>query len=378
MALNQIQQIYEALERAEHPLIVTKRVWNLDSICSGLGVLKLAQKLEKRADFVCEDFRTHEKIKFLPHVAEVKPEIKNLNKFIIKLDTSKTRVNELSYDHKGDSLEIHVSPKQGNWSAIDVKSEATPYRHDLILCVDTPDLENVGKTYEQYADFFYKTPIINLDTNPANEHYGQINYVDFNPASSSELVYSLFDNINRNFIDEDLATLLLAGMIAKTNSFKSPNITPQTLATASQLVSLGARREEIINNLFRTRTIATLRLWGRALARLKNHEETGIVWTMLSAQDFMHAGAGPTDLEDVIQELITTYPKARVAFILFEHENKINCVLNAERPLNALDLTSTWQGQGETERAKFSLPGASLVQAEEQIIGRLKQGLAKV
>lgn len=378
MALNQIQQIYEAILRSQNPLIITKRAWNLDSVTSGLGLLKLAERLEKNADFVCENFNPHKNIKFLPGIDKVKPEIENLNRFIIKLDTSKTKIKELGYDLKGDALEIYLSPKFGNWSPDDIATETSPYKHDLVLAVDTPDLESIGRAYEQYADFFYRTPIINLDTNPANEHFGQINHVDLTPTSSSELIYTIYDNINRSFVDEDTATLLLAGMIAKTNSFKTPNIKPQTLAAASQLVSLGARREDIIHNLYRTRNIQTLKLWGRALARLKDHEETGLVWTLLAKQDFLHAGATPEDLEDVIQELITSYPKARVVSVIYETENGIDCILHAERPLNALDMTSRWQGEGENERVRFSLENMSLIAAEEKIITGLKEKLQKI
>ena len=378
MALNQVQQIYEAIQRSKNPLIVTKRTWSLDSICSGLAVLKLAEKLDRRADFVCESFLAHKNINFLPHIDRVSSEIQNLNKFIIKLDTSKTKINELSYGHKDDELQIYISPKKGNWSENDLKTQATPYKYDLVVAVDAPDLESMGKVHEEYADFFYKAPIINIDTNPSNEHYGQINHVDITPTSTSELVYGLYENINRSFIDEDIATLLLTGMIAKTNSFKSANITPQTLAIAGQLVSLGARREQIIQNLFRTRNISTLKLWGRALARLKDHGDTGLVWTLLSRQDFIHAGAAPQDLEDVINELMTSYPKARAVAILFEDEEKVKTILHTEKPLNALELTRAWRGEGESTRARFALAGMSLVQAEEQIISQLRKNLEKL
>lgn len=378
MALNQIQQIYETIERSERPLIVGRRSWDPDTIVSGLGFLKLMQKLEKPAHFVCEDFDGHDKLNFLPHLEHIKSNMDNLNKFIIKLDTSKIKLQDITYDQKGNNLEIYLAPQAGVWSERDIKTQATDYKYDLIIAIDSPDLESLGKVYEDNADFFYKTPIINIDSNAANEHFGQINHVELTATSTSEIVYNIYDNINRNFIDEDTATLLLAGMITKTKSFKSNNVTPQTLAIASQLVSLGARREEIIYNFYRTRNISTLKLWGRALARLKAEEPLGLVWTVLTRDDFIHSSADRRDIEDVISELIVNSPSASAILILYEDENHVKGILHTEKPLNAADLAQPWQPEGEATRVRFRLADTGLIKAEEQVAGHLKKELEKL
>ena len=65
-----------------------------------------------------------------------------------------------------------------------------------------------------------------------------------------------------------MATALLAGMIAATNSFQSPQVTPQTLELASQLIVRGADRQKVIESLYRTKDIDTLKNWGKVLSRL--------------------------------------------------------------------------------------------------------------
>ncbi len=167
-------------------------------------------------------------------------------------------------------------------------------------------------------------------------------------------------------------------MIAKTKSFKSGNVTPQTLATASQLVSLGARREQIIHNFYRTRNISTLKLWGRALARLKAEESLGLVWTIITRDDFIHSAAMPHDVEDVISELIINSPTASAILILYEHENQVNGILHTEKPLNAADLARYWQPEGESTRVRFSLAETNLVGAEENVTNHLKKELGKL
>jgi nanoRNase/pAp phosphatase (c-di-AMP/oligoRNAs hydrolase) len=55
------------------------------------------------------------------------------------------------------------------------------------------------------------------------------------------VLFHLFENWNRHLIDESLATTLLAGMIAKTKSFRTPDVTPKTLSTASQSLAHAAK-----------------------------------------------------------------------------------------------------------------------------------------
>ena len=166
------------------------------------------------------------------------------------------------------------------------------------------------------ADFFYHTPIINIDHNPANDYFGQINLVDITATSISEIIFELIKEMGGEILNEQIATNLLAGIISKTKSFRTTSVTPKSLAIASHLVASGARREEIIKNLFQTKNIATLKLWGRVLARLKEGESHRLVWSLVSRHDFGSSGAGEEDLIGVIDELIINTPLAEIVALL--------------------------------------------------------------
>ena len=126
-----------------------------------------------------------------------------------------------------------------------------------------------------------------------------MNVVDVTAAACGEVCHDLVEMIEPGLMDEEVATAFLTGMIAKTKSFKAANVTPKTLQTASKLMARGAKRDLIMQQLYKTRSVGTLRLWGRALARLKTDEKERVVWTMISQQDFLHAGAQEEDLSDV-------------------------------------------------------------------------------
>jgi hypothetical protein len=141
-------------------------------------------------------------------------------------------------------------------------------------------------------------------------------------------------------------------------------------------MALGAKREEIVERLFRTRSVETLRLWGRALARLKADQKLGLVWTLLTRQDFANAGATEDSLTDIVSELLTTAPEAKVVAIFYEHTGGYVAVhLFAEKPHDALLLGTPFKASGTRERARLVPTERDIVEAEKSVIAHLRQTL---
>lgn len=374
MALKETQQILETIKRSTRPLICIPSGGGADAYATALGLAKVLTKLGKEVVIVAADGAAPKNLEFLSGADKITSRLDNLRQFVIELDASKTKVEELTYEMKGDKLLVYLSPKKGFWGEKDVRTSSSGYRFDLIICIGSPDYESCAQLYSENTDFFFRTPVINIDHAPENEHYGQINVVDMTASACGEVCHDLIDAIEPGLIDEEVATAFLTGMIAKTKSFKSKNVTPKTLQTASKLIAKGARREEIVQKLYRTRSVQTLRLWGRALARLKADEDAKIVWTMLSQQDFMHAGADEKDLPDVIDELIASTPEARVVVILYEMTNRSICaIVRAERPLDAIALCRGYSAAGTREEVRLCFPDKTIVRVETELIEAIKK-----
>ncbi len=378
MALKQSQQIFEAIKRSNRPLICVPSGAGADQYASAVGLAKVLKKLDKDAVIVAADGKAPKNIQFIAGTEKIEGKLENLRRFVIELDASKTAVQELSYEVKDEKLYVYLSPKKGFWDPKDVRTSSSGYKFDLIICIGSPDFESCAQLYSENPDFFYRTPIINIDHSPDNEHYGQVNAVDLTASACGEVCHDIIESIEPSLIDEDVATAFLTGMIAKTKSFKSKVVTPKTLQTASKLIAKGARREHIVENLYRTRSVSTLRLWGRALARLKADEEAKIVWSLLSQQDFMHAGAQDEDLKDVIEELIASSPQAKIVVMLYEDKDRnVSAIVRAERPLDAMSLTSKFHGAGVREEVKLVFTNKSIVDVEKELIEHVKTQLKK-
>lgn len=375
------QQILEQIKRSKNILISFNRVWRGDAVASALALYLFLSKMDKNVDLVADCLEQEHLCSFLPAYDKIKCSLESLRKFIISVNLKKTKINQVKYKIEDDNLNFYITPTSGSFSKENVTIKNGDFKYDLIITVDTPDLEALGKTYESETDFFYRTPVINIDHHPNNENFGQINYVQLTAVSSTEILFYLFDIISRDLIDENIATCLLAGMISETKSFKTTNITPQTLSVAAQLISLGARREEIVNNFYRSRSLNMLKLWGRILARLTGLNNNQIVYSLLSNNDFIKTNLTEIELVDVIDEMLVNIPQAQIIIIFYEQlvnkVNHTNVLIYSTKNIDALNLVKEYNPAGTKSLVKFSTD-YSLEEAKNKIMPLIEERVAKM
>ena len=368
-----------AIERSKAPLLVVAAGGGADAFASTLGLAGLLKKMDKPVHIVSADKEAPSQYTFLNRDRHpVHQSLEHLVTFVIHVNTATTPLEEISYDASQEELRVFLSPKEGMWSDKDIRFSKTRYRHDLIICVGAKNLEACAHLFEAHPDFFYRTPIINIDHTPHNDHFGHYNLVDVTASACGEVCHDWVSAVSEELLDEHTATHFLAGMMAKTKSFRSPRVTPKTLQVASSLMAKGARRDEIVEHLYRTRSVETLRLWGRALARLKSDEERGMVWTLLSAQDFMHAGIGEEGIRGVTEELMGSSPSVQVALLIYEDQSRdVNAILHTRPPHDAIVLAMPFKPAGTHEEVQLRLGKKTLPEVEKMILAQLQKSVKR-
>lgn len=378
MALTRTQQFLETTKRCTRPLICLPTAAGIDEYATAIALTYFFSKLEKTVALVADDGALPNELRYLPLDYSIDSSLSHLQQFAIELDASKTPVHELSYELKEQKLCVYISPKSGGWKPSDVSLVAGAYKYDLLVCVGASDLAAFGSLFEQHAPFFFNVPIINIDHRSDNEQFGQINLVDMTASSCGEILHELIESIDHGLVDESFATACLTGMMAKTKSFRHTKVSPKTLERASRLLSQGAKRDVIVDHLYRKRSLGTLRLWGRALARLTSDPEFPLVWTLLSRQDLLHAGAQSHELEGVVEELMISSPQAKMALILHEHEKEGVCGLfYTQPPYHAAHLLADVTHTGSEALTRFYLKDSTLPAAQQHILTILRTQLKK-
>lgn len=377
MGLTQIQQIFELIKNSQKILITFKKNFSGDALSSALAIFLLLKKMNKQADIVCHDFVLGQNYAFLPEIGKTKSVLEGLKKFIISLDMAANKIKDFSYDVKENKLNIYLTPEK-LLEEKNISFKSGQYKYNLIITLDTDNLESLGEMYDQHTDFFYNTPIINIDHNPENEQYGQINLIELTKTSTAEIIFDLIEQYDINLLDTEIATCLLTGMIAKTRSFRSSSVTPRALNIASQLILNGADRDLIIQNLYRTKSINTLRLWGKVLARLKNDPAYKMAWSYLTQKDFIELNTQDPNLSEVIEELITSAPEAEIIVLFTENKNNtITGLIYTSKNYDSLYLAKTFNPLGTKTLANFELNKSDLAEASKEVIESIKANLPK-
>jgi len=350
--LNLEEQINKQLQKANNILIVFNSDWEGDAIASSLALFLFLKKINKNVDiaaaknsFIASEKNDKHLWQFLPSFQSITHTLVNLRKFIVSLNIKQASISQIKYSVEGEKLNFIIAPEKGWFKPEDVSSHSSGFKYDLIFCVDSPDLESLGSIYDNNVEFFHKTPIINIDHQADNEEYGQINYLDLNLASSAEMIYRIINNHNSEMMNEDIATCLLAGIIAKTKNYKVPNLTPRTLLTSSKLISAGARREEIVQNIYRSRSLESLKAWGQILSNLNNSSEYKLIWSTIELQDSQSLDDEIFHFDELAEEIFSSSPQAQIFILLAKCKNNKEgeILAYANKGYSAHHLLTEWR-----------------------------------
>ena len=310
MSLNTDQQIYQSINNSKNILLLAPVNYNGDCLAAVLAFYNylVSQTKGDNIDFILPQ-KAKKIYSFLPRVKEAKLEFDHIRRLVLSINTANTKVNKIDYTQSEDNLNIFINSVPAEIKTENVKTFYDNY-YDLIITFNSPDLKSLGEVFSDHPDFFHQTPIINIDNKASNERYGQINFVDLKVNSLSEQVFNFFIRNNLS-ITQEIATCLLAGVISSTKGFSNKKVTPQALEIASKLIELGADREKVIENLYQTKSISLLRVWGQILSELNYDEENKIAWSALKTDD------EELEVEDLIEELISKASQAEI-IVLFK------------------------------------------------------------
>ena len=368
------QQIFDSVNKAKRILVALSQNANGDGLGAGLALFEFLKKLEKEPELVSTvgDLGPY---RFLPGIENLKTEVSVFQSFVISVTKTNAQLSELSYEERDDRVDIFLKPSAGKFSPQDVTFRTAKFPYDLIIVLDTPALEHLGVLYERNTDFFFETPIINLDHHPNNEHFGEINLVDLTATSTAEILAGLIESFEAGLIDDRIATNLLTGIIVETNSFQHIKTTPKAFLKASSLIAQGGRHQDIIRELYKTKNISLLKLWGRALARLREVKDLQIAYSLLSALDLQKSGSPEEDVFGVMHELVANLAGRKIIFLLAETASgDVLGYFYFHPSVRAQLVVETLGGQmlnGST--ASLRITGVNILEVEKSVLEKLQK-----
>jgi bifunctional oligoribonuclease and PAP phosphatase NrnA len=242
---------------------------------------------------------------------------------------------------------------------------------DIVVVVDTSDTARIGAIYptEGRGD----TPLVVIDHHVTNLRYGDVNWVG-DRASTCELVLELVTAMGIA-LDTTIATCLLTGLITDTRGLRTRSTDAAALRAVVTLVEAGASLGDIMEAVFRSRTVEMLHTWGVALsdARL----EDGVVWVEVSQGDLRRVGTDPSSA-DGLANLLSTVREAEVAVVFREVRPGVVDVSMRSTPRVDVAAVALSLGGGGHQQAAGCLLEASLPRARGLVLDALHRAMAAV
>lgn len=375
MELSIQEQIFDQLRKANKILIALPETLTADSVASGLALKLFLQKLQKDVEVVSSG-RAADNLEFLPASDSIKLDITAGKSLVVTVDTSVKKLEEISYQTADSQASIYLKAKSQAFEPADISFRTDKFPVDAIVILDALSLEHLGRLFHDHADLFFETPKINIDHKAGNELYGNVNLVDVTASSVGEILAGLLEQFEEGLVDEDIATALLTGIITKTHSFQHSQTTPAAFLKASRLVGLGGRQQEIIKQLYKTKSLGLLKLWGRVLARLKTDEGLSLVYSSLNGGDFDKSQSSQQEVLPVARELLDNLAGYQLAAILAEQPDgnvrlvlAVHSALPPDQVLSALPAVQKSVLEWAPYRVfDFAFAGLSLAEAERQLL----------
>ncbi|MBI2636504.1 DHH family phosphoesterase [Candidatus Peregrinibacteria bacterium] len=379
---SEIAAATDAISRHQRLLVIPHANVDPDALSSALACYQMFSGIGKDVTVICPD-TPPESLRFLPGFEKLEGGIAEDRNFVITINLDDgVEVDKLRYTVEDRKVNIIVVPRTGKISTRQITFAEGERRYDLIVVVDTADLTLLGALYTDHIDLFSQIPVLNVDHHISNARYGQTHLIDPTAASATEVLYNWFLRVPdwRDRITPDVATLLLTGLITDTRSFQNPNTTPRSLEAAAELLERGARQQEIIRHIYKTKPLSTLKIWGRALNRIQMDSVSGIVWSGVSREDLQEMEASSKETHGILDELISTIPNADVHVLFAEvEEGGLKASLRSSSAIDCSRLAGeTYGGGGHPRASGFRVKNYGNFQLQIlECIKKLKEGMER-
>ncbi|MBW3588337.1 MAG: bifunctional oligoribonuclease/PAP phosphatase NrnA [Actinobacteria bacterium] len=262
------------------------------------------------------------------------------------------------------SGKIQIPPQYLSLPGIDsiVNFAETPETPEVFVAIDCGDLRRLELVTERFLGAGLK---INIDHHISNDRFGDINLVDPNAASSSEVAYELITRMG-GIPDRNEATCFYTGIVTDTGRFQYSNASVGTLRTAAALRELGVDHERVAIDIFESSSFDYLHVLGIVLSRARL--EDGMVWSYLDQQDL--GGVTLDETEDFI-DVLRSVRESKLAVLLKQLPDRSYKVsLRSRGDVDVSEIAAAFGGGGHKRAAGLKLRGKP-----EEVVAAIKQHL---
>ncbi len=279
----EISESKKIISEAKNIYIIPSQNNEVESIACALALFYTLKEFGKNVNLVVDEMP--ERFNFLVPSLDFISLPKN---FVISIPSEKADVSQIYYEKNNDSLKIHLSLNSGHIKKDDISFYFSEAKPDVIITMGIKDFGAQLVKRLNFYGFLMESPILNIDNNlPAgenNKNFGKINLVK--DSSLAEITLDLIRSIDENLIKKEPAACLLAALMIFYENFKNQKTNHTVFDAASFLMKKGADRQQIADNLYKTKSPAQIKFLTQIFKNLNTEENKKISYAAIDSENF--------------------------------------------------------------------------------------------
>ncbi|MCL2361918.1 MAG: DHHA1 domain-containing protein, partial [Defluviitaleaceae bacterium] len=185
------------------------------------------------------------------------------------------------------------------------------------ITLDCADVERLSFA----RPFFRKAKTtICIDHHATNPGFAMYNLIDPDASSTSEMVLRVIEALVD--VDSEIATAIYTGIVTDTGGFKYSSTGRSTMEAAVRLMETGIPFTDIYNEVMHKHSFEASKALGLALGASKLVLDGKLVYTCLTREMLVAAGADSAEMDNVVEYLMST-KGAEVALFLYERHQTV-------------------------------------------------------
>ena len=195
---------------------------------------------------------------------------------------------------------------------------------------------------------------INIDHHITNPGDGDVNYIVPQASSASELVY---DCLDEEKIDTDIAMAIYMGMVHDTGVFQYSNVSPKTLRIAAKLIEYGFDFSKLIEETFYQKTYVQNQIMGRTILESVLFLDKRCIVGHLDAKTMRFYGVTSKDMDGIVNQLRYTKGVDCAVFMYETEPLKYKVSMRSNGVIDCSVVATYFGGGGHVRAAGCILEG---------------------
>ncbi len=198
--------------------------------------------------------------------------------------------------------------------------------YDLLLFLDFSEYSRISSFYDQDPGYFDNHDIVVFDHHVYEHKYQNRNIIsDPTAMSACEVIFEYTYTLWPKYYDKDIATYFYLWLTTDSWNFRYDEDHERILSNALNLIKLWADKKNIVNNAFRKKSFAGVKMMELMFKRLQ--KKWWLVYTRYTEKDLKKMGID-RDEADFWQIIIQDIDEAKVTVIFRDDPINKKCCLS--------------------------------------------------